>query len=120
MSPEGMQILASILKRDPALSESERAQLCHLLNRTEPTPASSTSPAGPAADSCLLTRAELAAKLNVSLATVLRLEKARELRPIFITADCPRFDRKEVDAFLSKRRAIRNSNAATSGARKAA
>lgn len=106
MTPETKDILESIAKRDKTLSAAARATIRGLIDGTA-QPAATPATAIVPDDRPLLTRAQVAERLNMSEATVWRLEKAGLLVPVSMTPDCPRFLPAEVDTYLASRMAER-------------
>jgi len=109
MSPEAKQIFQGILKRDTSLTEWEQSALRSILVGQEllqPVLPAIQRPV--ALSQPLLTRAQVAEHLNVSVSTVERLEKAGQLKPITITTDCPRFLPEEINVFKEALKAQRN------------
>ena len=104
MSPEGKLLLQSISKRDKTLTEQERALIEALLSGISAPGLGSSEPP----PDNLLKLSAVAIWLDVSEATIRRLDDDDELVPLYITPDLPRYDPKEVDAFLATRRAIRD------------
>lgn len=104
MSPESKMLFQSIRERDKSLTEQERALVEAMLSGI--SAAGFVSPESQPDNLMKLTA--VATRFDVSEATIRRLEENDELVPIYITPDLTRYDPKEVEAFLARRRAIRD------------
>jgi len=103
MGPVSKQLLQGISARDRALTEQERRLLHALLSGIPPVELGRPEELS----ENLMTLSQVAFRFNVSEATVRRFEINRELVPVLVTPDLPRYLPEEVNAFLANRSAMR-------------